>query len=58
MTSNKGKYKATFGYCERCECFYPHGEYEKKFGQILCKDHMKEFEVNHPELKDIVKSRW
>jgi len=39
------KMKATYGYCEQCEKFYPTGEYVLKHELILCVKHMEEYEV-------------
>lgn len=45
----------TFGYCEKCEIFYPMGEYILKYDHILCPGHMDEWEQEHPREVELFK---
>lgn len=46
------KYKATFGLCCKCECFFKHGEYKLKKGKVLCDKCLVVFEKEEDEKRN------
>ena len=55
--NDKKKLNATYGYCTECEKFYKHGEYVNAYDQVLCKEHMAEYELNNTDAVRYFKSR-